>query len=82
MKFSVKSYWAPTPKKIRKFADALLAGAMTVSTISFAMDHHNIAMVVLITAGIAKFLSNFFGEDEVVVVEEPCEEKPKKRRKN
>jgi hypothetical protein len=63
--FSLKkgSYWAPTPKSIRKLADALLAGAMTVSTISFANDYKTIAMVVLITAGIAKFLSNFFCED-------------------
>ena len=64
MKFSLKGYWEPTPKNIRKFADSLLAGAMTVSTISFVNDYHIVAYTVLIVAGIAKFLSNFFVEEE------------------
>ena len=72
-KFSLNgsSYWSPTPKKIRKFADSLLAGAMTVSTISFVNDYKTIAMVVLIAAGIAKFLSNFFTEDVPETPEQP-----------
>jgi hypothetical protein len=66
MKFKLnsKAYWAPTPKSIRKFADSLLAAAMTVSTISFVNDYKTIAMVVLIAAGVGKFLSNFFCVDE------------------
>jgi len=64
MKFSSKGYWKPTPKLIVKIADSLLAGAMTVSTISFVNNYHVIAYTVLIVAGIAKFLSNFFVEDE------------------
>jgi hypothetical protein len=63
MKFIWKGYWEPTPKGIRKIADSLLAGAMTVSTISFASDNKIIAIVVLIAAGIAKMLSNFFTDD-------------------
>lgn len=63
MKFSWKGYWGPTPKGIRKIADALLAGAMTVSTIGFVNDYKTISIVVLIVAGVAKFLSNFFTED-------------------
>lgn len=62
-KLSSKSYWQPTPKNIRKFADSLLAGAMTVSTFAFINDHANIATVVMIVAGVAKFLSNFFTDD-------------------
>ena len=64
MKFSLKGYWEPTPKNIRKFADSLLAGAMTVSTFSFVNDYHTIAYAVLIIAGIAKFISNFFVDDQ------------------
>jgi hypothetical protein len=63
LKFGWFYYWKPTPKRIRRIADALLAGAMTVSTISFANDYKDIAIVVLIVAGVAKFLSNFFAED-------------------
>lgn len=63
MQFSWKGYWEPTPKGIRKIADSLLAGAMTVSTISFASDNKTVAVVVLIVAGIGKMLSNFFTDD-------------------
>lgn len=63
MQFSWKGYWEPTPKGIRKIADSLLAGAMTVSTISFANDNKTVAVVVLIVAGIGKMLSNFFTDD-------------------
>lgn len=68
MKFNItqSSYWSPTPKGIRKLADSLLAGAMTVSTISFANDYKTIAIVVLIVAGLAKFASNFFTDDNSV----------------
>ena len=71
MNFNLKGYFEPTPKSIRKFADSLLAGAMTVSTISFVNDYKTIAMVVLIAAGIAKFLSNFFCEDTPDTPEPP-----------
>lgn len=64
MKFGWSHYWKPTPKGIRKLADSLLAAALTVSTISFANDYKTIAIVVLIVAGVAKFLSNFFSEED------------------
>lgn len=64
MKFSWKAYGKPTPKKIKKAADALLAGAMTVASISFAAEHKTVAVVVLIIAGLAKIVSNFFEDDK------------------
>lgn len=63
MKFSWKSYSKPTPKVIKRAADALLAGAMTVASISFVTDHRAVAIVVLVVAGIAKVVSNFFEEE-------------------
>jgi hypothetical protein len=60
MKLSIKGYWQPTPKIIRKIADSLLASAMLVASISFVNDYKTIAIVVLIVAGISKFFSNFF----------------------
>lgn len=64
MKYSWKKYWEPTPKLIRRIADSLLAGAMLVSSISFINDYKTIAFSVLIIAGVAKFLSNFFSVDD------------------
>jgi len=63
MKFCLKSYWAPTPKKIRKIADSLLGSAMLLSSFAFVNDYKTIAIVVMITAGVAKFFSNFFADD-------------------
>jgi hypothetical protein len=63
MKFSWKGYFQPTPKIVRKLADSLLAGAMTVSTFALMNDHPVLATVVMITAGVAKFISNFFTDD-------------------
>lgn len=63
MGFSWKSYWEPTPKRIRKFADALLAGAMTVSTFAMINDYPKLATGIMIIAGVAKFVSNFFTDE-------------------
>jgi hypothetical protein len=63
MKFSWKGYWQPTPKGIRKIADSLLAGAMTISTFAYINDHPQLATIIMIVAGIAKFASNFFTDD-------------------
>ena len=65
MKFSWKDYWKPTPKGIRKLADALLAAAMTVSTFAMINDYPKLAGIIMITAGIAKFFSNFFTDETV-----------------
>jgi hypothetical protein len=66
MKFSWKGYWQPTPKGIRKIADAILAGAMTVSTFAAIEDHHIFAVVIMIVAGVAKLVSNFFTDETEV----------------
>jgi len=68
MKFNLTStaYWAPTPKKIRKIADSILAGAVTVSTFAAFNDHAKLATAVMIIAGMAKFISNFFENEPAV----------------
>lgn len=63
MKFGLKHYWTPTPKKIRKIADSLSAAALAVSAFSFAQDHKVIAYIVLASAFLGKFFSNLFTED-------------------
>lgn len=65
MKFGMNHYWSPTPKSIRKFADSLSASALAVSAYSFVSDYKVVAYVVLASAFVGKFLSNFFAEDNL-----------------
>ena len=58
MKFTWKGYWEPTPKGIRKLADSVLAGAMLGSSFAAMNDHPKLATVIMITAVVAKMLSN------------------------
>lgn len=63
MKFSLKSYWKPTPKGIRKIADSLLAGATLASTFSIMNDYPKLAIWIMIISVITKIISNFFTKD-------------------
>ena len=64
MKFSLKTgYWNPTPKKIRKLADSLLAACLTIAGFTAASGSPTIGVIVAVVGGVAKFLSNFFEED-------------------
>ena len=63
MKFTWKGYWQPTPKGIRKIADAILAGATLASTFAVANDHPKLATWIMVTSVVAKVLSNFLTDD-------------------
>jgi hypothetical protein len=63
MKFTLKGYWEPTPKGIRKIADSVLAGATISGTFAAMNEHPKLATGVMIIAVIAKILSNFFTDD-------------------
>ena len=63
MKLSWKSYWKPTPKSVRKLADALLAGATLASTYSYIADYPKVGIVIMAVSVVAKILSNFLEED-------------------
>jgi len=62
MKFNItsSSYWAPTPKFIRKIADSILAASVTIASFAAFSEHTKLATGVMIIAAIAKFTSNFF----------------------
>lgn len=64
MKFGLSEYWKPTPHKIRKIADSLSAGALAVSSYSFANDYKGIAYGILACAFIGKFASNLFSDEK------------------
>jgi len=63
MKFTLKGYWQPTPKGIRKLADSLLAGATLASTFAMMNDHPKLAVIVMVISVVAKMLSNFFTDE-------------------
>lgn len=64
MKFGLKQYWKPTPKKIRKLADSLSAAALSVSAYTFMTDYKLVSYVVLASAFVGKFASNLFSEEK------------------
>lgn len=64
MKYSWKGYWQPTPKSIRKVADSILAGAMTVSAFGYMTDYKGLSLAIMITAGVMKIVSNFFTDEQ------------------
>ena len=68
-KLSVKSYWAPTPKKMRKIGDALLGVFSITSVSSIMMDDKTLAVVTLIIGVLGKILTNFFQEESSEPVE-------------
>ncbi len=59
-------YLSPTPKKMRKLGDALLAVSTTIATYAIADDWSKWAQISALMLGVVgKFLTNFFTEDEV-----------------
>lgn len=75
MKFKWSGYWKPTPKKIRKFADAVVAAATFSGSIVVLNGHPLIGTIIFVLGFVAKVTSNFFQEDE------PIETKKKKNAK-
>lgn len=68
-KFSVKSYWAPTPNKMRRIGDSLLGVFSILSLSSIIMDDKRLAITTLIIGVLGKILSNFFQEEPVYIQE-------------
>lgn len=64
MKFGLKYYWHPTPKKIRLFGDSLAAASVFVSTMTILEGQKEISMIVFISGWVGKFLSNMFADDD------------------
>ena len=65
MKLSLKGYWHPTPKIIRKAADSILAGATLAATYSAINEHEKIAVAIMIVSVIAKVVSNFLTDETI-----------------
>jgi hypothetical protein len=67
--FTMKSYWAPTPKGARKVGDALLGIFSITSMSSMIMDNKTLAITSLIIGVVGKVLTNFFSEEPVYIQE-------------
>jgi len=64
MKFGLKSYFKPTPKRIRVFGDSLAAAGTFGASIAILNGHPVAGTAIMIVAVVGKFISNFFTEEE------------------
>jgi len=63
MNWTIKGWSLPTPLKIRKIADSMLAACGFITASSLLADLKIVAIATLVTGFIAKFLSDFYHED-------------------
>lgn len=63
MKFAWKGYWTPTPKKIRKAADAVVSACTFAGGITSLNGHPVAGTIIFVVGFLAKILSNFFTDE-------------------
>jgi hypothetical protein len=64
MKISIKNYYQPTPKKLRKIGDALLGSSQFLTGYAVVMDEKWLAFTCIGIGTIGKFMTNIFVEEE------------------
>jgi len=64
VKFGLKHYFEPTPKRLRIFGDSLAAAGTFGASIIILNGHPVAGTVIIVVAVIGKFISNFF-KDEI-----------------
>jgi len=60
MKFGLKSYFKPTPKRLRIFGDSLAAAGTFGAAIVVLNGNAVAGTIIMIAAVVGKFISNFF----------------------
>jgi len=63
MKFGIYEYWKPTPKSIRKAADAVISACTFAGGLTTLNGHPIVGTIIFIIGFLAKILSNFFSEN-------------------
>lgn len=63
MKFSWKGYWEPTPKNIRKAADAVVSACTFAGGLTTLNGHVLVGTIIFVIGFVAKILSNFFTDE-------------------
>ena len=66
MKFSWNGYWKPTPKKIRKAADAVVSACTFAGGLTSLNGHVVVGTIIFVIGFLAKILSNFFTEEPTI----------------
>ena len=64
MQFSKSGYHLPTPTKIKKVANAILAGVIFAGTSAALNGHPVVGTVIFVIGFVAKTVSNFFSDDK------------------
>lgn len=62
MNFGINEYWKPTPKNIRKAADAIVSACTFAGGMITLNGHPLVGTIIFVTGFVAKILSNFFSE--------------------
>ena len=62
MKFGLNEYWKPTPKNVRKAADAIVSACTFAGGMTTLNGHPVVGTIIFVTGFLAKILSNFFSE--------------------
>jgi hypothetical protein len=65
MKFGLKSYFQPTPKRLRVLGDSLAAAGTFGASVIILNGHAVAGTIIMVVAVFGKFISNFFAEEEV-----------------
>lgn len=63
-KVSLKNYFSPTPKRFRVLGDSLASASVFISGYAIMNDMKGIAIFVLASGWLGKFLTNFFTEEK------------------
>jgi hypothetical protein len=63
MKFSWKSYFEPTPKRMRVLGDSLAAAGTFGASVVILNGHPVAGTIIMVIAVIGKFISNFFKDE-------------------
>lgn len=63
-KLSLKNYYKPTPKELRKLGDSLLAVSVFIAGSSYALEYHWLSLTAFILAVAGKFMTNFWSVEE------------------
>lgn len=61
---SLKSYFKPTPKRFRVLGDSLASASVMISSYAILNDMKSVAILVLASGWLGKFLTNFFTDTD------------------
>lgn len=68
VKFGWNEYWKPTPLKIRKIADSIVAATTFAGSIINLEGDSKIGTFIIVVGFLAKMTSNFFTENQNPII--------------